>query len=79
MSKNMMGVNENTERQLEDFYATDPIAVKLLLEKIKFVGDIWECACGEGHLSEEIKKAGYNVISTDKYNRGVMVKKKLIF
>lgn len=34
-----------------DYYATDPIAAKLLLEQEEFSKNIWECACGEGHLS----------------------------
>lgn len=31
---------------------------------------IWECACGEGHLSREFEKAGYFVFSSDKIDRG---------
>lgn len=31
---------------------------------------MWECACGEGHLSERLKKHGHFVISTDLINRG---------
>ncbi len=58
------------ERQSHDYYATEPKAVKLLLQLEKFEGDIWECACGEGHLSEEMKKLGHNVFSSDIVNRG---------
>lgn len=58
------------ERQSHDYYATEPKAVKLLLQLEKFEGDIWECACGEGHLSEEMKRLGYNVFSSDIVNRG---------
>ena len=36
----------------------------------KFSPFIWECACGEGHLSKEFQKAGYTVCSTDKVYRG---------
>lgn len=53
-----------------DYYATEPKAIRLLLELEKFKGNIWECACGEGHLSEEMKRLGYNVYSTDLINRG---------
>ncbi|HAU87646.1 MAG TPA: conjugal transfer protein, partial [Lachnospiraceae bacterium] len=31
---------------------------------------IWECACGEGHLSKVLEKHGYDVISTDLIYRG---------
>ena len=42
----------------------------MLLEKETFSADIWECACGEGHLSERLEEHGYNVLSTDLINRG---------
>lgn len=58
------------DRQAEDFYATEPKAVKMLLQMEKFEGTIWEPACGEGHLSEEIKRLGYFVFSTDIVDRG---------
>lgn len=58
------------ERQEHDYYATDPKAVEILLEKEKFCPYVWECACGEGHISEVLKKAGYNVKSTDLIDRG---------
>lgn len=32
--------------------------------------EIWECACGEGHLSEVFKQAGYHVKSSDLIERG---------
>ena len=59
---------ENREQM--DYYATDPKAVRLLLELEKFEGKIWEAACGEGSLSEEMKRLGYEVFSTDIINRG---------
>ena len=57
------------DRPEMDYYATEPKAVKLLLELEKFDGRIWEIACGEGHLSEEIKKHGYEVKSSDIIDR----------
>jgi len=67
-----IGASNHTDndRQSHDYYATEPKAVRLLLELEKFEGDIWECACGEGHLSEEIKKFGFNVHSSDLIDRG---------
>ena len=32
--------------------------------------DIWECACGNGAMSEVIKENGYNVYSSDLIDRG---------
>jgi len=58
------------ERPKDDYFATEPKAVRFLLELEKFEGDIWECCAGEGHLSEEIKKFGYKVFSSDKIDRG---------
>lgn len=58
------------ERPKDDYFATEPKAVRFLLELENFEGDIWECCAGEGHLSEEIKKFGYKVFSSDKIDRG---------
>ena len=53
-----------------DFYATQPRAVELLLEKESFSPLIWEPACGEGHISKVLERAGYTVLSTDLIDRG---------
>ena len=58
------------ERQKHDFYATEPKALELLLEEETFSPVVWECACGEGHLSKVLEKHGYEVISTDLIYRG---------
>ena len=58
------------EREQHDYYATEPKALELLLEKEQFSPYVWECACGEGHLSEVLKKHGYKVKSSDLYDRG---------
>jgi hypothetical protein len=58
------------DRGHHDYYATDPRAVRLLLEIERFEGKIWECACGEGHLSDELEDQGYDVKSTDLIDRG---------
>jgi len=63
------------EREKNDFYATEPKAVELLLEKETFNNKIWECACGQGHISEVLKKNGYNVLSTDLIDRSYCDKK----
>lgn len=58
------------EREENDYYATEPKAVEMLLEKERFAPLIWEPACGEGHISEVLKDWGYDVISSDIINRG---------
>lgn len=58
------------DRVTYDYYATDPIAMELLLEKERFSNKIWECACGEGHLSKVLEQHGYDVESTDLIDRG---------
>lgn len=58
------------EREDNDFYATEPKALELLLDIEEFDPYIWECACGKGHLSDVLKKRGYIVKSTDLIDRG---------
>lgn len=58
------------ERQSEDYYATDPKALELILPHITLHENVWECACGGGHLSEVLKRNGYKVYSTDLVDRG---------
>jgi hypothetical protein len=58
------------EREENDYYATDPSAIDDLLKVETFNKDIWECACGEGHLSKRLKEYGYKVYSTDLIDRG---------
>ncbi len=58
------------ERQKEDYYATDPKAAELLLEVEPDLDNIWECACGEGHLAKVFDKAGKLKRATDLIDRG---------
>lgn len=58
------------EREKDDYYATDPIAIDKLLTVEKPFENVWECACGEGHLSKRLKEHGYNVYSSDLIDRG---------
>ena len=60
----------NHERAEHDYYATEPRAVELLLERENFSDHVWECACGGGHMSEVLKQNGYSVYSSDLINRG---------
>lgn len=58
------------ERQREDFYATEPIAVEHLMKLEQFNESIWEPACGEGHISKVLEAHGYEVVSSDLVDRG---------
>lgn len=57
-------------REENDYYATDPIAAHLLLEVEPELNNIWECACGEGHLARVFDEAGKLGKATDLINRG---------
>ena len=76
-----LGASNHTdkERETNDYYATEPAAVELLLELEKFSHLIWEPACGEGHISEVLEKHGYDVRSTDLIYRGYGDKETLDF
>lgn len=67
-----LGASNHTdnEREADDYYATDPIAIDKLLEVEKPHRFIWECACGGGHLSERLTERGYDVFNSDIKNRG---------
>lgn len=40
------------DRETNDFYATDPKCGIDIIHEIPELKDIWECACGEGHLAK---------------------------
>lgn len=67
-----LGASNHTENEREDndYYATDPIAIDKLLAAEKPYRIIWECACGQGHLSDRLKKHGFFVFSSDLIDRG---------
>ena len=62
-----MGASNHSlhDRESNDYYATDPIAAEWLLKLENISHGIWECACGEGHLSKVFEKAGHDVLNTD--------------
>lgn len=67
-----LGASNHTDkdREVDDFYATDPVAVDKLKAVFDIPKNIYECSVGEGHLSERLKELGYNVYSTDLVDRG---------
>lgn len=62
--------HSNSERESDDYYATDPKAVELLLDLESFSVNILEPACGEGHMSKVLSNYGHSVLSTDLIDRG---------
>ena len=57
-------------RETNDYYATEPIASHLLLQVEPDLNNIWECACGEGHLAKVFDNAGKLGKATDLIDRG---------
>lgn len=60
-------------RHPSDYYQTPREATWALLQVAHIIGmprSIWECACGAGDISRELKDAGMSVISTDIELRG---------
>ena len=68
----VLGASNHSQliRAQHDYYATEPKAMELLLLEEDFSPLIWECACGEGHLSKVLLEHGFQVISTDLIYRG---------
>lgn len=67
-----LGASNHTEKEREenDFYATEPKALELLLSLEGFKHDVWECACGQGHLCDVLKEHNFNVRASDLIDRG---------
>lgn len=58
------------DRERMDYYATSPRAIDKLATKFDIPHNVWECCCGEGHLSERLKELGHDVFSSDIVDRG---------
>ncbi len=69
----------SNEAEPNDYYATEPRAVELLLEQENFATMIWEPACGEGHISKVLRAHGHRVRSTDLVYRGYGEQESLDF
>lgn len=64
------GNNRRPDAELNDYYATEPKAVEILIKNESFNKYIWEPACGGGHISDVLEQHGYNVKSSDIIDRG---------
>ncbi len=71
--------HSDTEREENDYYATNPIAIDKLLTVETPRSPIWECAAGEGALSERLKEHGYEVFSSDIIERSYKLDKIVDF
>lgn len=66
-----IGGNKTNDRQTEDYYATEPAAADLLIAAERGLSkNIWEPACGEGHLAKRFVERGYDVRASDLVDRG---------
>lgn len=67
--KNRFATRFNDVNENQDFYPTPPYATECLMRRERFSGYIWECACGDGSMSNILER--YNdVHSTDLIDRG---------
>ena len=53
-----------------DFFPTPSWATEALVDNENFAGDVWECACGNGAMSEVLERHNSNIYSSDLYDRG---------
>ena len=69
-----LGASNHVEhdRAEHDYYATDPLAAQLLLEVEPELDNIWECACGEGHLVNVFRKNNKSGLASDLIDRGLI-------
>jgi hypothetical protein len=51
-SHTLTGSNQKGQRERDDFYRTPVHATESLLRRETFDGTIWECACGDGAISD---------------------------
>ena len=60
----------NADLKGGDFYPTPAWATHALLRNETFTGNVWECACGDGSMSEVLKDYFSDVYSSDLHDRG---------
>lgn len=69
---NIAGSTPTRGRVEHDYYATPEETTMSILNEVRLDGSILEPACGEGHISEVLKKQypSQEVVSTDLIDRG---------
>lgn len=67
LGSRIAGGNTDYNRNESDYYPTPPEATIALMDYLSLPDGsvIWECACGDGHMSETLKALGYGVVSTE--------------
>lgn len=58
--------HSDSDREINDYYATDLRDMELLLEQETFE-NVWECACGGGHLAKVLDSHGILARASDMY------------
>jgi hypothetical protein len=53
-----------------DFFPTPKWATFALIDNEQFKGDIWECACGDGAMSQVLEQTARPIFSSYLYDRG---------
>jgi len=57
----------------DEFFPTAEGTTRALVPVLKEIGwprEVWECACGEGHISKQLIRAGFRVSSSNLIDRG---------
>lgn len=63
--------HSDEEREENDFYATDPKALEIFLDQSGIeINNVYECACGQGHLAEVLRTRGLLGRASDLIDRG---------
>lgn len=75
MNKHLLLAPQPTTKRIADldgpdFYPTPKWATHALIEHERFSGEVWECACGDGAMSDVLKMASPRVESSDLFDRG---------
>ncbi|MDD4566195.1 MAG: class I SAM-dependent methyltransferase [Eubacteriales bacterium] len=72
LGSRIAGGNTAYSRSESDYYPTPPEATKALLDYLKLQdkSQIWEPACGEGHIAEVLLEYGHSLIATDLFYQG---------
>ena len=53
-----------------DFFPTPAWATEALIDNEAFTGDLWECACGNGAMSNVLEEVVPSTFSSDLFDRG---------
>jgi hypothetical protein len=68
----VLGANNHANHEVaeNEYYATPPKAVEMLLKLEKISVDVLEPFAGGGHISKALEDAGHEVVSSDLYYHG---------